>query len=406
MRSMPWLVKSLVFMGAMTALVAGTGNAQSSASKVPADLFPRPTGAFGIGTLDTVWVDPRRDERLTKATDDKRHVPVQVWYPAAATGGAAAKYILRPAEFEPASPFGPVLHVTTHAVLGAPIAPTGGRFPVLLYNHGGGWSRFTATFQIEQLVSQGYVVVGVDHLGFNQSKSLANGYTFKGDTLGFPTPGPRLTRADAMASWDHLEQVLFPIWVADAQFVLNQVEALDRDRGSPLRGRLDLSRVGAFGWSFGGATAVDLLIRDPRVKAAIDQDGQLFGLARVQGAKRPVMLMHNTADAARGMTDSARVIIQEMMQAVRDWDEKFRAASSNDVYDVSIARTGHGHFSDLTLFFPRDTSQLAPERAHTIITDYTLAFFDRYLKGKESPLLAGASASHPEVTFWRKGGSR
>lgn len=406
MRARTWLERFVVLFAVVAPIAIRPAAAQSSRPAVPADLFPRPTGPYAIGTLDTVWVDEQREERLTKAADDKRHVPVQVWYPAEATGGSPARYILRPAEFEPASPFGPALHVTTHAVVGAPVAKAGGKFPVLLYNHGGGWSRFTATFQVEQLVSLGYVVVGVDHLGFNQSKSLANGYAFKGDTLGFPATGPRPTREAVAASLSHLEQVLFPMWVADAQFALDQVERLDRDATSPLRGRLDLARIGAFGWSFGGATAVDLSIRDERVKAAIDQDGQLFGLARVQGTKRPVLLMHNTSDPAAGVPASDRPVIEEMMKAVVAWDEKFRTASTGDVYDLKIARTGHGHFSDLTLFFPRDTSQLAPERAHAIVTDYTIAFFDRYLKGKASPLLAGASAAHPEVTFWRKGEGR
>jgi hypothetical protein len=49
-----------------------------------------------------------------------------------------------------------VLHVTTHAVQGALIAAGNTRYPVLLYNPGGGWNRFTATFQVEQLASLGY----------------------------------------------------------------------------------------------------------------------------------------------------------------------------------------------------------------------------------------------------------
>ena len=87
---------------------------------------------------------------------------------------------------------------------------------------------------------------------------------------------------------------------------------------------------------------------------------------------------------------------------VRGWDRTLEEKSTNDWYDVTIARTQHGHFSDLLLFFPHDTTQLEPQRAHEIINAYTLAFFDRYLRGKESDLLKGASADFPEVTFKRR----
>src|SRR5688500_3531428 len=99
---------ALAMLGATSAI------SQAQQPPIPADLFPKPTGPFAVGTLDTLWVDPRRPETLTKAPDDKRHVPVQIWYPAEATARPPAKYILRPEEFGPQSPFKPVLHVTTH----------------------------------------------------------------------------------------------------------------------------------------------------------------------------------------------------------------------------------------------------------------------------------------------------
>jgi predicted dienelactone hydrolase len=374
--------------------------AQSQQPSVSAELFSKPKGPHAVGTVDTLWVDERRSETLTRSADDKRHVPVQIWYPAEATDGPRAKYIGRPEEFGPQSPFKPVLHVVTNAVVGAPMAK--GKFPVLLYNHGGSWSRFTATFEFEELASRGYVVVSVDHLGFDKTTLLANGYEFKADTLGFPKPSGKDRGADAVASWDYLDQVLFPIWVADARFVLDRIEGLNRDPGSRFRGRLDLDRIGAFGWSFGGATSVELSILDPRIKAAVDQDGQLFGRARSTGSTRPIMLMHNTSDPMKSVPEAERAAMAGLLATVRGWDSVFRAASTGPVYDVSIARTSHGNFSDLTLFFPRDTTALDPRRAHEIITAYTVAFFDRYLRNRPSPLLEGPAPGFNEVTFGKK----
>jgi dienelactone hydrolase len=157
------------------------------------------------------------------------------------------------------------------------------------------------------------------------------------------------------------------------------------------------------GWSFGGAAAVDMAIRDPRVKAAVDQDGQLFGLARSTGSARPVLLLHNDADPMATIPEDQRASLQEVVDLVHRWDSTFRARSTGPVYDVTIANTTHIHFSDLTLLYPGDTTHLAPRRAHEIINDYTLQFFDQHLRGRPASLLTGPSPRHPEVTFFRAG---
>ena len=370
---------------------------------IPADLFLRPAGPHRVGTIDTLWIDSSRAERLTKNPDDHRHLMIQIWYPAdVADGAETAKYIRNPEEFNNLPAFRPVLHVRTNAVPGAPVARGEARYPVLLYNHGGSWTRFSATFTTEWLASHGYVVVSVDHTGFNKTVLFPDGYRYQPDTLTMPVPKPGNFRATVDENWAYLGNEAFPTWVADARFALDRIEELNRMPGSPFQGRLDLDRIGALGWSFGGATAVQLSRVDPRIKAAVDQDGQLFGEVRDLGSARPVMLMHNDSDPSRQVPDSLRTAMAELVARVRGFDSTFRARTTGDWYDVTIARTGHGHFSDLTLFFPRDTTQMEPRRAHEIINAYTLAFFDFYLRGKPSPLLAGPSPAYSEVTFRKR----
>jgi hypothetical protein len=75
-------------------------------------------------------------------------------------------------------------------------------------------------------------------------------------------------------------------------------------------------------------------------------------------------------------------------------------------YAVQIAGTQHMTFSDLALltdkfvgpFDPGTIGTIDPVRALAIMNAYTLAFFERYLKGKAEPLLDGPSP-YPEVTF-------
>jgi len=377
---------------------------QQMAANIPADVFARPTGPYAIGTYDWLWVDRQRPEPYTKDPADKRKLPVQVWYPAdAAPGAPRASYIETPAEFGPSSPLKALEHVKTNAVAAAPVANAERKYPVLIYNHGAGWPRFSGTFVTEQLASHGYVVFGVDHPGMDQTVLFSDGTAFDPDTLRGPTPDPNDLRAFAAQSMEFLNTVAFPIWIEDSRFVLDQIEALDRAPG-PFRGRLDLDRIGMLGWSFGGAAAIEMLRIDPRVKAAVNHDGRLFGGAMTRPVARPFMLFHHGIDNAAAAPEANRAVAEEQAALIRAIDSTARALATADWYDVTIEKTNHGHFSDLPLFMAlfQDTTLLAGRRTHEIISAYTLAFFDRYLRGRRSTLLASPSAPFPEVVFRKK----
>ena len=369
---------------------------------IPATPFLKPTGPYGVGTHDYLWVDQQRAELYTKDPADRRHLMVQVWYPADVPEGAKpAAYVQHPDEFLLPAEFKPVLHVTTNAVIDAPVAKGEKKFPVLLYNHGGGWNRFSATFLTEQLASHGYVVVSVEHPGFAKIGSFPDGYKFAADTLTFPKPSGNM-KQDVLDSWAYLSDVVFEAWMKDAEFALDQVEELNRAGDSPFKGRLDLDHIGALGWSFGGAEAMQLSRVDPRIKAAIDDDGQLFGDVRDKGTSRPFLQFHNTSDPTAGQKPEAAAALKDAIDQVHAWDRIVKEKSTGDWYDVQIARTNHGSFSDLMLFFPSAPDQIDPRKAHEIINAYTLAFFDKYLRGKSSDLLAATPSPFPDVTYTRK----
>jgi hypothetical protein len=140
--------------------------------------------------------------------------------------------------------------------------------------------------------------------GFRMSATF-DGYRFKADTLLPPTPPGKL-REDATGFWDYLNATVFDTWRADGTFVLDQLEKINREPGHPFYRRLDLDRIGATGWSFGGAAAIQMTRDDRRVKAAVDQDGQLFGDVREKGTSRPVMLLHHRGDPPYKSADTWR----------------------------------------------------------------------------------------------------
>jgi len=365
--------------------------------KIPDEPFVTPDGEFGVGTREYQWTDSSRAELYTKDPADRRTIVVQVWYPIArGTVGQAAKYLQHPKEFASRLGAWAARKATTHSIVDAPVAREG-PFPVILYNHGGAWTRWSATFATEWLASHGYVVVSIEHFGFNQTTRFLDGSSFKADTLEFPKETGDLEK-DALTSWDHLDDPIFKIWTADARFALDQVTRLNQESG-PLAGAFDLDRVGAFGWSFGGATAVQLAADDDRVKAVVDQDGQLFGDVRQRGTNRPVLLLHHGADDAESVKEEDRPLVRKMLALVASWDSSARAASTGDWYEATIAGTDHGNFSDLMLFYRTREGRIDPRRAHQLINRYTLEFFDRYLKGKPSALLSGEEPPPDGVTF-------
>ena len=375
------------------------GETAAPAAEIPERPFAPPTGPHAIGMTEYRWIDESRPERFTRDPDDLRSVAVRVWHPTDDPGDGGAMYVADMAEFGDDRDFVPVTHVRTNAIRDA--APAAGPFPVLVYNHGGGWSRFTSTFTTEELASHGYVVVSVGHNGFNRTQFLPDGSSVVADTLTFPEPTGDLYE-DAMRGWDFLDEHVFPEWVADAAFVIDRLEDLNAGNG-PFGGRLDLDRIGMYGWSFGGATSIEMSAVDQRVRAAIDHDGQLFGVAPTQGTTRPFMLMHGGVlpetppfedpDSVAAYNDA----IERLMADVRDTDARLKAASTGDWYDITIAGTNHGSFSDLVLFIPGSSPDIDPARGHEIVNALTVAFFDRYLKGAAAPLLDDPGAVYPEV---------
>ena len=70
------------------------------------------------------------------------------------------------------------------------------------------------------------------------------------------------------------------------------------------------------------------------------------------------------------------------------------------IYNVYIRRTNHVTFSDLDLIVRIPGSGLMDiRRAHRIINDYTIAFFNRYLNDESPALVDGMTPSpYEEVT--------
>lgn len=326
--------------------------------------FEKPTGPYAVGTTVYHWVDSNREEWYTKKTEDKRELMVQIWYPAKDGGNKSlTSYIshvdeiakgLEKAFSIPAFTFKHLGLVKSHAMADATLSNAENTYPILLFSHGLTGFRNQNTFEVEELASHGYIVVGIDHAYDAAATVYPDGRTAY-------LKSPNLTEFE----WDdHIR-----LWMDDVDFVLNQIEKLNQeDEKGLFTKHLDTSHIGMFGHSYGGATATQILAKDTRIKAVINMDGTLYGnLLPESGIGKPFLLMN--APVLEGDEDLHNNSLRE------------KHALANGGMSLTIPLTDHMSFTDFALFSPllREGGS-TPKETHQIINEFSLAFFNRYIK--------------------------
>ena len=141
---------------------------------VPVFRFPHPAGPYAIGTLTYRWVDATRSEVFAADPKERRQLMVQIWYPAKANWSAPRAAYMPDADAvtaafarihdKPAFLFGHFKYITTNAMPSVPAAVDQTSYPVLLFLEGATGFRQMNTFQVEHLVSHGYIVVAIDQV--------------------------------------------------------------------------------------------------------------------------------------------------------------------------------------------------------------------------------------------------
>jgi len=390
------------------------------AAALPA-LFPvfrlsEPTGPHAVGTQYFYWGDEGRLDTYTPDPDDYREVSVQVWYPAELTGDEEPIRYMRKeagrafAEFLdlPSPLFDHFALVRTHAYLNAGVAQTETPFPVITYSTSGLMSSHMALF--EELASHGYVVLCIGHPYWNP-------FVYGADSEVFPFDGQneyykawwaeenaavkeakrqitvaKTTEAQERAQRWHNE--LKPVaisdlrkWAEDIGFVLDELEKLNFGNGF-LAGTLDLERVGIMGFSKGGAATGQFCVTDARCKAGINLTGFMYGDIVDIDLPQPFMFVSQEETWCRDCYVN----------------DLFYERAESSAYQMKVRGSRHASFGDPCLWGGLFTSfgegaTIDGKRMAKIQNVYTLAFFDKHLRGLAAPLLDDPSPDYPEVVF-------
>ncbi|MGG5784793.1 alpha/beta hydrolase family protein [Bacillus albus] len=350
---------------------------------MPVFSFEEPTGPHRVGTKLYHWIDHQRNEPYSENSTDQRELMVQIWYPAAEKSkGDQEPYLRNINELSkglektlsiPAFAFSHLELVKSHSFMDLQLSDSENHYPILLFSHGFNGFRNQNTFEVEELASQGYIVLSIDH-------------TF--DTAATVFPDGRVAYVQPFNLTDDAGDSHIKLWEEDVTFVLNQIEKLNQnDETGFFTGRLDISRIGMFGHSYGGATAAQILAKDSRVKAAINMDGALYGeILPESGIGKPFLLM---SAVEPDEADPHKVT------------ERYERGLAGGGMSMVIPHTDHTSFTDLHLFSPLlQSPDENPKEVHRIINEFSLAFFDQYVKQKDDGSnLKRLMNKYPEVNF-------
>ncbi|TJZ52822.1 hydrolase [Streptomyces piniterrae] len=379
--------------------------------------LPAPTGPHQVGTASLHLVDHRRHDPWVTG-QAHRELMVSVRYPAQEDAG---RYPLAPqmlpgeaAGFDALNSFSKYVPqgkvdwgaTRTHAHQGAPVARHRGRLPVVLYSPGAGDPRSLGSTLCDELASRGYVVVSIDHT------YEAAGVEFPDGRVARSVMPAEMERAEKAGRMTELLKKVSGVRVADTRFVLDELTKVGRSSPLPagLRGALDLKAIGMFGQSAGGFTAAQTMHDDRRIKAAVNMDGVMGYTQRdddpsnpstvgLDGVDRPLLLMGKEGDTHHTVASWGAV-----------WGH-----SSGWHRDLTLGRSTHASYTDAESLIPQIARRLDlrrkevikmigsidPGRAVAAQRAYVPAFFDRWLRGRDSGLFDGPSDRYPEVRFVR-----
>jgi hypothetical protein len=368
--------------------------------------LPAPTGSYAVGRTLFDWTDESRVD--LENANGHREIMVWVWYPASPPADAeraewlpgiwgdifAASPELAPKRTNPDQPQPeryPIHTLRSNSYSDAPVSSALKKYPILLFAPGYGSSPTDYANLIEDIVSHGYIVAGVVPTYFSSYTVFSDGRVAGQHPMAREVPGaPR-------SSWGGTSPVPEPIyrlWTGDLRFSLNQLEKLNADEKSPLKGRLDFDHVGALGHSIGATATAQVVKDDRRIRAAILIEGTVMGdVSRNPEIPKPLLLM--LASSAKGRDRASlpkKGLTDEMIALLH---------SAKPFYIVTIAGTSHPFPSDMGLMpFAKDWRHDAnPSRALAVTKAYVEAFFDQHLLGRSVSLLNGPSPDFPEATF-------
>lgn len=281
-----------------------------------------------------------------------------------------------------------------------------GSFPLVIFSHGafGYYQSNYSTYA--ELVSNGYVVVSLDHPHHAFFTKNSKGKTVIVDTQ-FISDAVAVSNGEKSMEEEY---ALFREWMAlrtaDVNFVLDTIEAAkdsgaagaswymeNEDEIRTVLGMIDTEHIGVMGHSMGGATAVSAGRTRDDVDAVIVLDGTMLdeitgfenGTVSYNETPYPVPVLEFGKEA--DYSEDAQAQDAQAQDAYQfAYVNRYVMEHAKEGKTVVFENVGHMDFTDLPLFSPMLSSMLGSEKIdHEAfmkqVNGLVLDWFDCYLKG-------------------------
>lgn len=346
--------------------------------------FPKPTGEYAVGTQVIELVDTKRNDPETKKL---RKLVMQAWYPIEGkldkptTPYAYEKLkVMKKGCIEYGLAKDKINQfdlIRTYAVPNAQVLKNKSPYSVIVFAHGYEAARGQYSSLCEDIASQVYIVFMVMHTYMTSLTRFEDG-----------------TETEILRKQGIQNFVDCP---ADIEFMINSAQngAAFKD----LTQWCDFKNIGIVGHSLGGMMASHICRQDSRVKAGISLDGPLYGPNATKPFYKPFMFMIAPTFYEMFGDDEGLAITGLTKEEFAKYLDMFCKANGSGSCKIVLKNAQHCTFGDdvllagfLKKIFNIDdikttTGTVDGVKAIEIIRAYICNFFDKYLKGQQSPLL-------------------
>jgi dienelactone hydrolase len=324
----------------------------------PQHQAPRVTGQYQVATVIYTYADKSRVETFTN-TGENRKVNVEFWYP----------------------------------------KTDGGKYPLVVFDHGTGGVKTSNTSTFVELASNGYVVCSLDHPYHSLFTVDTDGHATRIDP-SYLQEYMNLNNGSMYSEEEKfkLQQQWMGLRIADIDFTLDTILEQVNDPGADAVYQLiDARKIGLMGHSLGGESVAQVARERNDVSAVVNLDADLGGeyLDYVDGK----YVMNDEVYPVPILTIFSDDLVR-LIDAIPDADTtiavKHVTATAPDAYEIHLEGTNHMSLTDLPLVSPFLASLIsgsvknvggetaAPLLVIEKMNAIVLEFFNVYLKDQGS----------------------
>lgn len=316
----------------------------------PPYVQPETTGRYTVDTKTYTWTDVNRTETLDDTSEDRK-VTVTFYYPKEADE----------------------------------------KCPLILFSHGAFGFDLSNYSTYAELVSNGYIVCSISHTYHAFFTEEADGTT---KIINMDFMQEALDATNGLIEGEELYELAqkwMDVRLADANFVLDTIEENCRKKDDKFFDMLDMERIGMFGHSMGGATAVEMAREREEIDAIVVLDGTFIGSYVDYENGEFVFNEESLATPILNMRSEAQTEDSTMGHA---YINNYVLSRAKTAGDTVIEGSGHMNFTDLPMFSPflaemLGTGERDSRECIEIVNSLVEEWFDCYVKeeGQQTPII-------------------